>query len=329
MLSIAILDDYQNVALELADWSVLGPDARITVHNRHIADADELVGVLQDAEVVVLMRERTAFPRSVIERLPQLRLIVTSGMRNPAIDLVAAQARGIMVCGTEYHDISHSTVELTWGLILAQARDIARQDASVRQGDWQLGIGRQLHGRTLGVVGLGRLGTAVARIGAAFGMKTLAWSPNLTAERAAAAGVEMAASKLDLMARADVVSLHLVLSERTRHIIDGTALAAMKPDGVLINTARGPLVDTAALLAALEAGSIGGAAIDVYDAEPLPPAHPLRTAPRTVLTPHLGYVTREQYQIYYSQIVEDIAAFEAGRPLRQLAVASTNQKERT
>lgn len=315
---VVILDDYQNVALRLADWSLPGPDTRCEAHDDHVADEDILVDRLKDADAVVLMRERTPVTARLIARLPRLRLILTSGMRNAAIDLRAAQAAGIVVSGTQGAGISHSTVEMTWALILAVMRAVPANDASMRAGGWQVGLGRQLHGATLGVIGLGKLGEAVARIGTAFGMNVIAWSRNLTEERARACGAVRAPDRMDLLRAADVVTIHMVLGESNRGLIGARELAAMKPGAILVNTSRGPIVETEALLAALEAGTIGGAGIDVYDTEPLPADHLLRRAPRTVLSPHLGYVTEQQYRIYYTGIVESLAAFRAGAPIRLL-----------
>jgi phosphoglycerate dehydrogenase-like enzyme len=266
------------------------------------------------------MRERTVFPAELLDRLPNLRLLVTTGMRNASIDLEAAAARGVTVCGTEA--IATPTAELAWGLILALARHIPEEDGNVRKGGWQSTVGAGLAGRTLGVVGLGRLGSAVARIGIAFGMRIVAWSENLTPERASECGVERV-SKDELLRTADVVTIHLVLSDRTRGLIGERELGLMKATAFLVNTSRGPIVDEAALVAALEAGVIAGAALDVYDQEPLPDYDALLSAPNTVLTPHLGYVTGENYRTFYEQTVEDIEAFLAGRPVRVLGLSPT------
>lgn len=310
-MKIAILDDYQNVALEFADWASL--DAEIEVFTTHVADADELAWRLAGFEVVVAMRERTRFPAELLARLPDLKLLVTTGMRNAAIDIDAARREDIVVCGTGSGP--HATAELTWTLILAAARNLAVELPSMRTGGWQTTVGTGLSGRTLGLLGLGRLGTRVAKIGQAFGMETLAWSQNLTRERAAEQGVT-AVSKQDLFARADVLSIHLVLSERTRALVGAAELATMKPDALLVNTSRGPIVDEGALLDALRDRRIGGAALDVFDVEPLPADHPLRGLPNVVLTPHLGYVTRQTYEVFFRDAVEDIAAYRAGSPVR-------------
>jgi phosphoglycerate dehydrogenase-like enzyme len=261
------------------------------------------------------MRERTPFPRALLERLPRLRLLVTTGMRNASIDLVAARERGVVVCGTP--GAAGTTGELTWGLILALFRQIPREDRSTREGKWQTTVGLGLAGKTLGIVGLGTIGSQVAKVGAAFNMEVLAWSQNLDAERAGHAGARRV-ERDELLARSDVVTIHLVLSERTRRLIGERELARMKPTAFLVNTSRGPIVDEAALAAALRKGTIAGAGIDVYDAEPIAPDHPLLSAPNTVLTPHLGYVTRESYAAYFRGAVEDIAAWRRGAPLRVL-----------
>ena len=312
-MKIAILDDYQDVATSLADWASL--DAEIEVFTEHIGDPDELVRRLAGCEVVVAMRERTPFPAPLLDRLTDLRLLVSTGPGNAAIDMRAARQRGIAVCGTGY--FSAPTAEHTWALILAVCRNLPAEAEAMRRGGWQSSIGRGLHGRTLGLLGLGRLGSAVARIGQAFGMTTVAWSQHLTSERAAEHRVE-AVSKQDLFARADVLSVHVVLSSRTRGLVGAAELAAMKPDAVLVNTSRGPVVDEQALVEALRRGTIGAAALDVFDVEPLPADHPLRTLPNVVLTPHLGYVTRELYEVFYRDAVEDVHAYRRGAPIRLL-----------
>jgi len=312
-MRVAVLDDYQDVARSYADWDSLGAD--VAFLSQPLADEDAVVAALAGVEVVVAMRERTAFPASVLDRLDALRLLVTTGMANSAIDLAAARARGVVVCGTE--SPASATPELTWGLILAVLRSIPQEDAALRAGRWQTTVGGDLAGRTLGVVGLGRLGEKVARIGAAFGMDVVAWSQNLEASRAAEVGVR-AVSKDELFRTADVVTVHYKVSERSAGLVGRDDLALMKPGAVLVNTSRGPLLDTDALVEALQAGAIRGAGIDVYDQEPLPPGHPLRFAPRTVLTPHLGYVTDGTYRVFYPQALEAIQAWRAGAPIRQL-----------
>jgi phosphoglycerate dehydrogenase-like enzyme len=280
-----------------------------------IGDTSALVAALEGAQVVVAMRERTRFDAERLGRLRDLRLLVTTGLGNAAIDLEAAAANGIVVCGTRGR--ARHTVELTWGLILALLRSIPAEDARVRQGGWQQTVGTELDGATLGLLGLGRIGSAMVPIARAFGMDVVAWSRNLDADRAAEAGAE-AVSKDELFRTADVVSVHYKLSPRSEGIVGASELAAMKQSAYFVNTSRGPLVDTAALLRALHDGAIAGAALDVYDREPLPPDDPIRTAPRTVLTPHLGYVTRENYRVFFSDVVEDIEAWLDGRVERRL-----------
>src|SRR4051812_48339285 len=316
MPRVAVLDDYQSVAARFADWSLLPDPIDVTELSDHLDDEDSLAERLAPFDVVVAMRERTPFPRSLLERLPELRLLVTTGRRNAAIDVPAAADQGVTVCGTASHPTG--PVELTWALILAVARHLPEEDASVRAGGWQETVGTDLAGGTLGVIGLGRLGEPVARIGQAFGMHVVAWSQHLTAERAAEVGVRRV-GKDELFATADVVTVHLVLSDRTRGLVDRDALARMKSSAILVNTSRGPIVDEAALLDALAAGTIAGAGIDVFDREPLPREHPLRSAPRTVRTPHLGYVTERTYEVFFREAVEDVAAFLAGSAIRVLS----------
>lgn len=316
MTRIAVLDDYQGIAAACADWNALPPDATVSFFSDHLSDEDAVAERLAGFDVVALMRERTPFPRSLIERLPDLRLIVTAGMRNASIDLAAAAARGIAVSGTTGGS-GLATAEHTWGLILSLIRHIPAEDAAVRAGRWQSTLGTELKGATLGVLGLGRLGRAVAAVGRAFGMQVIAWSQNLTAEAAAQVGVTRV-QKSELFAASDILTVHLVLSERTRGLVGAGELATMKPTAYLVNTSRGPIVDEAALVAALQEGRIAGAALDVFDTEPLPADHPLRTAPRTVLTPHIGFVTEQTYREWYPAMVEDITAFLAGEPIRVL-----------
>jgi len=312
MVAIAILDDYQQVALKMADWSRLQADHKITVFHEPFPDEDAVVRALAGFEVVCLMRERTPFPASLIERLPELRLIVTSGSRNAAIDIAAASKRGVLVCGTETP--GHSTAELTMGLMLSLARSIHSEAAAMRAGGWQTTIGRDLRGKTLGLIGLGRLGGEVAKFGQAFGMKVIAWSQNLTEQRCQEVGAEKV-TKDDLLRRADFVSIHTRLSDRTRGLIGSRELGLMKPTAYLINTSRGPIVDEAALISALNEGRIAGAALDVYAREPLPADHPLRSTPRVLLTPHLGYVTEETYRVFYAGMVQAIEGWLAGKPV--------------
>lgn len=314
-MRIAILDDYQNCALAMADWASLKPRAEATVFSRPIADEAALAKELEPFDCIVAMRERTPFPRAVIDRLPKLKLLVTTGMRNAAIDVDAATARGVQVSGTA--SLAYPTAELTWGLILALLRHIPREDASMRKGLWQTTLGRGLSGKTLGVIGLGRLGQQVARIGQAFGMTVIAWSANLDDARAAAAGARRVA-KDELLAQADVVTIHMVLGDRSRGLIGAAELARMKPGAILVNTSRGPIVDERALIAALQARRIAGAGIDVYDQEPLPADHALRRLDNVVITPHLGYVIEENYRVFYGEAVEDIRGFLDGTPVRAL-----------
>jgi phosphoglycerate dehydrogenase-like enzyme len=315
-MRVAVLDDYQRVAQGLADWGSLGPDVALTFFHDHLTDPDALVRRLADMDVVVLMRERTAFDAALLARLPRLRLLVTTGARNAAIDIAAAAARGVVVSGTA--GSGTTTVELAWGLVLSLLRHVPAEDAALRRGAWQTTLGRGLAGQTLGILGLGRLGKRMAAVGLAFGMEVVAWSQNLSAEQAAEVGV-VRVEREELFRRADVLSVHLVLSDRTRGLVGAAELALMRPTALLVNTARGPVVDSAALVDALHAGRIAGAGLDVYDIEPLPPGDPLRSAPNTVLTPHLGFVTEEVYRSWYGGVVEDIAAFRAGRPLRVLS----------
>jgi phosphoglycerate dehydrogenase-like enzyme len=314
---VAILDDYQGVALSLGPWEELGNAIAATVFTDHVADDAALVERLAPFEIVVAMRERTPFPRARLERLPALKLLVTTGRANAAIDMVAARELGIAVAGTG--SLAAPTVELTWALILALCRNVVAEDAGMRAGGWQHTIGPELAGRALGIVGLGRLGVRVAAIAHAFEMQTIAWSQNLRAEHAAAHGVE-AVAKEELFRRADVVTIHVKLSARTRHVVGEAELAAMKPAAYLVNTSRGPIIDEAALLRALRAGSIAGAGLDVYDIEPLPVDHPLRTAPRTVLTPHLGYVSTGNYEAFFRGAVDAIAGHLRGEPTGVLNV---------
>jgi phosphoglycerate dehydrogenase-like enzyme len=312
-LRIAVLDDYQQAALEAADWSALPHASEVRVFSDHLADELALAERLAGFHVVVAMRERTPFPRSLLARLPELRLLITTGSRNASIDVVAARELGIVVSGTG--GLPYPTAELTWGLILALARRIPEEDRATREGAWQTTLGVGLQGKTLAVLGLGRLGTQVARIGRAFGMHVIAWSPNLTPARAAAADVEWV-DKAALLSRADFLTIHLVLSDSTRGLVAARELAQLQQTAYLINTSRGPIVDEAALVAVLRERRIAGAGLDVFDREPLPSDHALRKLPNTVITPHLGYVTRETYRIFYRDAVEDIQAFAQGAPVR-------------
>ena len=302
-INIAVLDDYQNVALSMANWSVLDGQATVAVFNDRLADTEAVVTRLQDFDVVCVMRERTPMTRAVIARLPKLRLIASTAMQNASIDLAAAAERGIEVLHTGYS--SNPTIELTWALILASARNLIAESASLRAGGWQRFIGDDLAGKTLGLLGLGNIGGAVARIGKAFGMEVIAWSQNLTAERAAEARVALV-SKEELFRRADILTIHLLLSGRTRGLVGAKELALMKPTARLVNTSRGPIVIEADLIAALQSGKIAGAALDVFDQEPLPANHPFRRLPNLLATPHIGYVSHELYARFYQDTVDNI-----------------------
>jgi phosphoglycerate dehydrogenase-like enzyme len=314
-LQVGVLDDYQNAAREFGPWNELDDTADITIFTDHVADPDALVERLAPFDVVVAMRERTRFPRQILERLPRLRLLVSTGMGTAHIDVAAASELGITVSGTGGRP--QPAAELTWALILGLARHVAAEDAGVRTGRWGRTVGTDLAGATLGVIGLGNLGQRVATVGQAFGMRVIAWSQNLDPAVAAAAGVE-AVDKQTLLRTADVVTIHLRLSERSRGLIGAADLALLKPTAYLVNTSRGPIIDEAALIDALHAGRIAGAGLDVFDVEPLPADHPLRTAPRTLLTPHIGYVTAGSYQAFYSGAVEAILAYLDGHPIRLL-----------
>jgi phosphoglycerate dehydrogenase-like enzyme len=305
-MKIAILDDYQGVALKMADWSVLAGRAQVDVFKDHLADSDAVIARLLPYQVVCVMRERTPLSRDIIERLPNLKLIASTAPRNASIDLEAAAERGIKVAHTGY--FGSPTVELTWALILAGARHITAEAAAVVSGGWQRSVGDDIAGKTLGIIGLGNLGSKVAKVAQAFGMHVIAWSQNLNAERAAAVGAALV-SKDELLRQADIVSIHLVLSDRTRGLIGARELALMKPDARLINTSRGPIVVEAALIQALKEGRIGGAALDVYDTEPLPVDHPYRKIPNLLATPHIGYVTRGLYERFYRDTVSNIVAW--------------------
>ena len=315
MTRVAILDDYQQVALQMTDWSMLPADVNVQVFRDHLIDHNAIVERLKDFEVIVAMRERTPFPRRLLEQLPNLKLLITTGMRNAAIDLAAATDCGVLVCGTS--GVLYPTAELTWGLILALLRHIPKEDSATRSGQWQISMGVGLQGKVLGVLGLGNLGSQVATVGKAFQMSVIAWSQNLTAERAAQYGVTLV-SKDELFSQADIVTIHLVLSERTRGLVSAREFSLMKPTAYLVNTSRGPIVEEPALVDALQRKAIAGAALDVFDQEPLPLDHPLRGMENSVITPHIGYVTLETYQIFFKHIVENIQAFLKGTPLRAL-----------
>jgi phosphoglycerate dehydrogenase-like enzyme len=317
MAVIAILDDYQNVALRMADWSGLQKGNKVVVFNQRLPDVDAAARALAEFDIVGIMRERTPFPRALFERLPKLRLLVTTGKRNASVDLDAAKAHNVMVCNTG--GAGRSTAELAIGLMIALARHLREEFHAMRPGGgWQTTLGFDLEGKTLGILGLGNLGARVGRIGAAIGMKPIAWSQNLTAEEARERGAERV-EKDELYRRSDVISIHLILSQRTRGLVGAREMRLMKPTALLINTSRGPIVDEAALLAALAEKRIAGFGGDTFDAEPLPSDHPLRSEPRALLTPHLGYVTEETYRDFYGGMVQAIEAWLAGKPINVLA----------
>jgi phosphoglycerate dehydrogenase-like enzyme len=313
MARIAMLDDYQGVALSIGGWDRLPADAAVEAFRDHLSDEDALVERLQPFDIVVAMRERTPFQRSLLSRLPNLRLLITTGMRNASFDMQAAKDLGVTVCGTGGQ--ATPTAELSWGLIIGCVRHIAEEDKATRAGHWQTTIGPTLHGATLGCLGLGNLGSQVAKVGLAFGMNIVAWSQNLTRERAEEVGATLV-SKEELFSQSDVVSVHLVLSDRTRGLVSAPELALMKPTAFLVNTSRGPIVDESALIAALREKRIAGAGLDVFDPEPLPPNHPFLQLDNTLITPHLGYVTLETYERFYGEAVEDILGFLNGSPVR-------------
>jgi phosphoglycerate dehydrogenase-like enzyme len=315
---VAVLDDYQGVATEYGDWSRLDGRVEVTAFRDHLADDDDLVERLRGFPIVVAMRERTPFPRQVLERLTDLELLVTTGPFNAAIDIVAAAELGIVVCGTG--GVAFNTSEHTWALILACARHIPTEDRNVKTGGWMTTVGTDLYGHTLGLLGAGRLGGAVARVGAAFGMNVVAWSQNLTAERAAEIGATLV-DRDELFQASDVLSVHLVLSERTRGIVGRRELDLMKPSAILVNTSRGPIVDEDALVEALEQRKIRSAGVDVFEVEPLPSDHPFRSLDNMICTPHLGYVTEDCYRVFFGDVVEDIEAFLDGQPVRRVEPA--------
>jgi phosphoglycerate dehydrogenase-like enzyme len=312
---IAILDDYQSVATAIADWGPLAGRAEVVSFTDHLTDPDEVVSRLADCDIVVAMRERTPFPRELLARLPRLRLLVTTGMRNASIDIRFALANGVTVCGTGMS--ASAPVELTWALLMALVRDIPGEDRRTREGLWQRQLPLELASSTLGILGLGRLGRQVANIAALFGMTVIAWSENLSTAVAAQHGVERV-EKAELFQRSDVVSIHTVLSDRTRNLVGAAELELLGSEGYLVNTSRGPIVNEADLVAALERGAIAGAALDVFDVEPLPAGHPMLTTPRTILSPHVGFVSRQAYAATYGQVVEDIAGWLNGNPVRAL-----------
>jgi D-3-phosphoglycerate dehydrogenase len=316
-LRCAILDDYFNLALTVADWSKIKDRVDVTVFNQPFASPEAAASALKDFEIICAMRERTAFPRAMFAALPKLKLLITSGMRNASIDLEAAKERQVVLCGT--HWPRDPTAPLTMGLILELTRNIGRESARMHAGEpWQKFVGMEIEGKTLGVVGLGKLGAKVSGLAKAFGMNVIAWSPNLTPERCKEVGVGYA-TKEELFSTADIVTVHVVLSDRSRGLVGAADLARMKPTGYLVNTARGPIVDEAALLETLKARKIAGAAVDVFSVEPLPVDHPLRKLDNLVLTPHLGYATQETFRAHYSQMIEGIEAWFKSEPMRRLA----------
>ncbi|MGZ3521997.1 MAG: D-2-hydroxyacid dehydrogenase family protein [Vulcanimicrobiaceae bacterium] len=316
LVKVAVLDDYENVAMRMADWSKLDGRATVTVFNDHLADPAALIEWLRPFDVLCVMRERTRLPRAIIEQLSNLKLIASTGQANAAIDVAAASERGVTVCGTGY--TSAPTIEFTWALILAIARNVTIENASVRRGGWQQTLGEDLEGRTLAVLGLGRIGSRVANIARAFGMEVIAWSQNLTREKAQAEGARLV-TKEALFRQADFLTIHVVLSKRTIGLVGAAELALMKPTARLINTSRGPIVDEPALIAALNERKIAGAALDVFDIEPLPAEHPFRSMHNVLATPHIGYVTRGLYEIFYGDTVENILAWLDGSPIRVIA----------
>ncbi|BFT63755.1 NAD(P)-dependent oxidoreductase [Pseudomonas moorei] len=312
-VQIAVIDDWQDVARNVVDWSVLESIGQVSFIHEYPADSATLADRLTEFDVICVMRERTRFDEALLRQLPKLKLLVTGGMRNAALDLKAAAALGIQVCGTDSY--KHAAPELTWALIMAATRNLVAEANALRAGQWQQGLGGDLHGKTLGILGLGSIGQRVAQFGQVFGMRVIAWSENLTAERAAQVGVSYV-SKQELFEQADVLSVHLVLSDRSRGLVNAEALGWMKPSALLVNTARGPIVDEAALIKALQKRQLAGAALDVFDVEPLPPLHPFRTLDNVLATPHVGYVSQQNYQLFFSQMIEDIQAWTAGASIR-------------
>ena len=314
MVKIAILDDYQGVSLSMADWSLLQPNVNLEVFTEWL-HPNSLAERLYEFDIIAAMRERTVFNRTLLKKLTNLKLLVTTGMRNTSIDMDAAKEFGIQVSGTS--GSSHSTAELTWGLILSLAKNIPSEDRSIRSGSWQTSLGIDLEGKVLGVMGLGRLGAKVATIGLAFGMSVIAWSQNLTEERASEFGVKLV-SKDTLFSESDFLSIHLQLSDRTIGLVGSLELGIMKPTAYIVNTSRGPIIDTNSLQQALKNGTIRGAGLDVFDMEPIPLDNEYLVLKNTVLTPHVGYVTEEVYKVFYSETVEDIKHWLDGKPLRVL-----------
>ncbi|GKX53666.1 D-2-hydroxyacid dehydrogenase family protein [Budvicia aquatica] len=316
-LKCVILDDYQNAALSMADWSVLQDRVEVRTLSRYFSDQNQLVDEIKDSEIVIIMRERTPFTAELLAKLPKLKLLITSGMRNASIDLKAATAQGVTVCGTASG--SEAPMELTWALLLGLARHIVPENNALRaNGPWQSSVGVTLHGKRLGLLGLGKIGRKVARVAQAFGMEVTAWSQNLTQETADEVGVTLASSKQALLESSDFVSIHLVLGDRSRGLIGAAEFEQMKPSAYLINTSRAAIIDRSALIDALVHGRIAGAGLDVFDVEPLPENDIFRTLPNVLATPHLGYVADKNYQGYFREAVEDIEAFISGSPVRRL-----------
>ncbi|MGF6094779.1 D-2-hydroxyacid dehydrogenase family protein [Pseudomonas sp. 18175] len=314
-VQIAVIDDWQNVASGVVDWSALEAVGQVHFLHDYPADTAVMIERLQGFEVICVMRERSTFDKALLQGLPQLKLLVTGGMRNAAIDIPAAKALGITVCGTDSY--KQAAPELTWALIMASTRNLLAEANSLRAGGWQVGLGGDLYGKTLGILGLGSIGQKVAQFAQVFGMRVIAWSENLTPERATEAGVTWV-SKRELFEQADILTIHLVLSARSRGLVDAQALGWMKPSARLVNTARGPIVDEQALVAALESGRLAGAALDVFAEEPLPVDHPFRRLPSVLATPHVGYVSEQNYRQFYTQMIEDIQAWASGAPIRVL-----------
>jgi phosphoglycerate dehydrogenase-like enzyme len=314
-VQIAVIDDWQDVARNVVDWSELEDVGQVSFIHDYPADNETLAQRLEAFEVICVMRERTRFDEDLLRRLPRLKLLVTGGMRNAALDFNAAAKLGIQVCGTDSY--KHAAPELTWALIMAATRNLVAEANALRAGQWQQGLGGDLHGKTLAILGLGSIGQRVAQFGQVFGMRVIAWSENLTAARAAQFGVTYV-SKQALFEQADVLSVHLVLSDRSRGLVNAEALSWMKPTALLVNTARGPIVDETALIKALQKRRLAGAALDVFDVEPLPSHHPFRTLENVLATPHVGYVSQQNYHLFFAQMIEDIKAWSTGQPTRLL-----------
>lgn len=314
-VQIAVIDDWQNVASGVVDWSVLNAVGQVHFLHDYPADTATMIERLRGFEVICVMRERSTFDKALLQGLPNLKLLVTGGMRNAAIDIPAAKALGIQVCGTDSY--KQAAPELTWALIMASTRNLLVEANALRDGGWQVGLGGDLYGKTLGILGLGSIGQKVAQFALVFGMRVIAWSENLTPQRAAEAGVTWV-SKRELFEQADILTVHLVLSDRSRGLVDAEALGWMKPTARLVNTARGPIVDEQALVSALSEGRLAGAALDVYSQEPLPVDHPFRRLPNVLATPHVGYVSEQNYRQFYQQMIEDVQAWASGAPVRVL-----------